>query len=426
MLSNNSLSFPLAAAANATVFGTGLAFTNRTYISCDRMIAGHCTALVGHNRAYCSGTGTTMGKEVGGVTAICICDPFIGLEIDNCFEARCVYGADACRERNSIAYVVLGLGWIFVAVCAAVVVYGGYVMVHGRALGQLSGNATSSTLIWACLTAAMLFARTLADAVSATIPSNSPREFVSNPICTPILGLLFIVMLLNFPLMWVQIAQRAQRLEAAGTNLAKNARNAVVVASVLFAAAVIAIIVIFKGGPTLKAVFVLAQLIIMVVYIVASRKLLGAIGTTSETAKSIATLTKRLAIWLGVMVLVNLSYTPVDGSMYMARARGDKTDGIYMFLAIHSTALTPICFLVTILLFMRYIHQSFDRNARGPVRRVAPAPKAKQNSASARSTKESGSGSGGSVSADTDHKSTTSTDTETRSASGTGASTGGA
>ena len=426
MLSNNSLSFPLAAAANATVFGTGLAFTNRTYISCDRMIAGHCTALVGHNRAYCSGTGTTMGKEVGGVTAICICDPFIGLEIDNCFEARCVYGADACRERNSIAYVVLGLGWIFVAVCAAVVVYGGYVMVHGRALGQLSGNATSSTLIWACLTAAMLFARTLADAVSATIPSNSPREFVSNPICTPILGLLFIVMLLNFPLMWVQIAQRAQRLEAAGTNLAKNARNAVVVASVLFAAAVIAIIVIFKGGPTLKAVFVLAQLIIMVVYIVASRKLLGAIGTTSETAKSIATLTKRLAIWLGVMVLVNLSYTPVDGSMYMARARGDKTDGIYMFLAIHSTALTPICFLVTILLFMRYIHQSFDRNARGPVRRVAPAPKAKQNSASARSTKESGSGSGGSVSVDTDHKSTTSTDTETRSASGTGASTGGA
>ena len=426
MLSNNSLSFPLAAAANATVFGTGLAFTNRTYISCDRMIAGHCTALVGHNRAYCSGTGTTMGKEVGGVTAICICDPFIGLEIDNCFEARCVYGADACRERNSIAYVVLGLGWLFVAVCAAAVVYGGYVMVHGRALGQLSGNATSSTLIWACLTAAMLFARTLADAVSATIPSNSPREFVSNPICTPILGLLFIVMLLNFPLMWVQIAQRAQRLEAAGTNLAKNARNAVVVASVLFAAAVIAIIVIFKGGPTLKAVFVLAQLIIMVVYIVASRKLLGAIGTTSETAKSIATLTKRLAIWLGVMVLVNLSYTPVDGSMYMARARGDKTDGIYMFLAIHSTALTPICFLVTILLFMRYIHQSFDRNARGPVRRVAPAPKAKQNSASARSTKESGSGSGGSVSADTDHKSTTSTDTETRSASGTGASTGGA
>ena len=422
MPSNNSLSFPLAAAANATVFGTGLAFTNRTYISCDRKTAGQCTALVGHNRAYCSGTGTTMGKEVGGVTAICICDPFIGLEIDNCIEARCVYGADACRERNAIAYVVLGLGWIFVAVCAAVVVYGGYVVVRGRALGQLSCNATSSTLVWACLAAAMLFAWTLADAVSATIPSTDVREFVSNPICTPILGLLLIVMLLNFPLMWVQIAQRAQRLEAAGTNLAKNARNAVVVVSVLFAAAVIAIIVIFKGGPTLKAIFVLAQLIIMVVYIVASRKLLGAIGTTSETAKSIATLTKRLAIWLGVMVLVNLSYTPVDGSMYIARARGDKTDGIYMFLAIHSTALTPISFLVAILLFMRYIHQSFERNARGPVRRVAPAPNAKQNSASMRSTKESGSG--GSV--DTDHNSTTctSTDTETRSASGTGVTTG--
>ena len=422
MPSNNSLSFPLAAAANATVFGTGLAFTNRTYISCDRKTAGQCTALVGHNRAYCSGTGTTMGKEVGGVTAICICDPFIGLEIDNCIEARCVYGADACRERNAIAYVVLGLGWIFVAVCAAVVVYGGYVVVRGRALGQLSCNATSSTLVWACLAAAMLFAWTLADAVSATIPSTDVREFVSNPICTPILGLLLIVMLLNFPLMWVQIAQRAQRLEAAGTNLAKNARNAVVVVSVLFAAAVIAIIVIFKGGPTLKAIFVLAQLIIMVVYIVASRKLLGAIGTTSETAKSIATLTKRLAIWLGVMVLVNLSYTPVDGSMYIARARGDKTDGIYMFLAIHSTALTPISFLVAILLFMRYIHQSFERNARGPVRRVAPAPNAKQNSASVRSTKESGSG--GSV--DTDHNSTTctSTDKETRSASGTGVSTG--
>ena len=192
--------------------------------------------------------------------------------------------------------------------------------------------------------------------------------------------------------MWVQIAQRGRRLEAAGTNLAKNARNAVVVASVLFAAAIFALV--SRGLMSLvNLLCVAAQLIIMLLYIVASRKLLSAIGTTSDTAKGIATLTKRLAIGLGVMLLVNLSYPLVE-----ILVKPTNIIPTYMFLAVQQVALSPVSFLIIILLLMRYIHHSFKRHGRGGSSRsatVSPAPgDKKQTSSSAHSTKEAGAVSG--------------------------------
>jgi hypothetical protein len=177
--------------------------------------------------------------------------------------------------------------------------YAVYLCLRSLLAGTCTLNITSSTLFCTTLASVLQLSWATSDLVQVATLNTVAYEF-RDFYAIPIFSIFQANVLLQFPLMWLQIAAKAKKLEHAGRNLSRNATGGVVVVCLVVSACFVAFSLIGRLIYTSLSCAVI-YVVMIVVYTCAAGKLESALGTTgtrAKTGKAIANLSRRIAMSL--------------------------------------------------------------------------------------------------------------------------------
>ena len=130
---------------------------------------------------------------------MCGCDSYAGLTplsrqgangvLLPCVEAHCVYGPDACLERNYAGYISLTLSALAIVYLGVVFAYSLRVLVRSCRDKSFSTNVTSTVLIWTIGASFFNWAWHIADFVGFALPSAWAKVHFRSPIAIPLLSI---------------------------------------------------------------------------------------------------------------------------------------------------------------------------------------------------------------------------------------------
>ena len=236
--------FPLADAANAT-FTTA---DNRTFIRCEASsYHGQCSTLLGHSsrgRAFCTDNSNVKDDNGTKHAKICICSPLEGFsQSDGCFDAHCVYGADACMHWNwnasfNVAVSVSGLLFTM-----AVLAYAVHMLVRKCRRSEFKCNSAGTTLIWTLGALLCTFATQGVFLWVQAARDRTPKDTFLHPIVWPLYMVCAFGSLVHLPLTLIQVVSRARKLQSSRAGLSKLRRCCVAAVTLIFAVS----IVVFHG-----------------------------------------------------------------------------------------------------------------------------------------------------------------------------------
>ena len=156
----------------------------------------------------------------------------------NCVDATCVWGADACSERQWQNYFAIVVHVFSLMLTISVFGVGLYGIVVGRK--NLKMNAMSITLV--SMTLAAMFHvvwRICVTLMAVILLSRVPVTDVQKPVAVPGFFMFSIVGMLAFPLQWLDVVKKTARVKATRGHSSKVPYIAVAVADFVVVAAVI-------------------------------------------------------------------------------------------------------------------------------------------------------------------------------------------
>ena len=134
---------------------------------------------------------------LAGFEGVCGCDSYAGLTpltrqganggLLPCVEAHCVYGPDACLERNYAGYISLTLTALAVVYLGVVFAYSLRILLRSCLDKSFSTNVTSTVLIWTIGGSFSNWAWHIADFVGFALPSAWAKIRFRNPVAVPLL-----------------------------------------------------------------------------------------------------------------------------------------------------------------------------------------------------------------------------------------------